>query len=107
MLTIILITVADPGFSRGGGANYKRSYYLAIFSQKLHEIERIWTPGGARPWRPLRSANVLWRYFQWLSFDAIFCLLRNFLKVGDKLYTTPLKKSKTKANTLKSREQKS
>ena len=27
-------TVADPGFSRGGGANSKRSYYLAIFPPK-------------------------------------------------------------------------
>ena len=43
--------VADPGFPQGRGANSKRSYYLAIFSQKLHEIERIWTWGG-RPWHP-------------------------------------------------------
>ena len=43
------LSVADPGFSRGGGAN---------FSQKLHEIERIWTPGWARvPRAPLRSAT--------------------------------------------------
>ena len=38
------MAVADPGFSRGGGANSKIGYYLANFSQKLHEIERIWTP---------------------------------------------------------------
>ena len=38
-------SVADPGFPRGGGANIR-------ISQKLHEIERIWTPGGARPLRP-------------------------------------------------------
>ena len=25
------------------------TYDFAKFSQKLHEIERIWTPGGARP----------------------------------------------------------
>ena len=39
----------------GGGATTPKmdvkSYYLGIFSQKLHEIERILTP-GARPWRP-------------------------------------------------------
>ena len=36
-----------------------KSYYLAIFSQKMHEIKKIWTPRwGARPWRPLRSVNA-------------------------------------------------
>ena len=36
------------------------TYEIAKFSEKLHEIERIWTPGGgARPSRPpLRSANA-------------------------------------------------
>ena len=47
------IAGADPGFPRGGGANSPRgvpTYDFAKFSQKLHEIERIWTPqGGARP----------------------------------------------------------
>ena len=47
-------TVADPGFPRGGGANSPGgapTYDFVKFSQKLHEIERIWTPGGgsARP----------------------------------------------------------
>ena len=44
--------VADPGFPprwgrqlSGGGAP---KYDFAKISQKLHEIERIWTPGGAR-----------------------------------------------------------
>ena len=33
--------------------------FCNFFCQKLHENERIWTPGGgARPWRPLRSANA-------------------------------------------------
>ena len=34
------------------------TYDFAKFSQKLHEIERIWTGGGARPSRPLRSATA-------------------------------------------------
>ena len=44
-------TVADPGFPRGGGANSPggaSTYDFAKFSQKLHEIERIWTPRGGR-----------------------------------------------------------
>ena len=39
------ISVADPGFSPGG-ANSQKCYYFSIFCQKLHENERIWTPGG-------------------------------------------------------------
>ena len=36
-----------------GGANSQKCYYFSIFCRKLHENERIWTPGGgARPWRP-------------------------------------------------------
>ena len=45
--------MADPGFPRGGGTNSPGgapTYDFTKFSQKLHEIERIWTPGGgARP----------------------------------------------------------
>ena len=45
-------------FPGGGGANSQKCYYFSIFCRKLHENERIWTPGGgARPWRPLGSAN--------------------------------------------------
>ena len=49
-----IISVADPGFSPGGCANSQNCYYFSIFCWKLHENERIWTPGGggARPWRP-------------------------------------------------------
>ena len=45
----VYLAVADPGFPRGGGANSPgaQTYDLAKFSQKLHEIERIWTPRGA------------------------------------------------------------
>ena len=40
----VLYPVADPGFPRGLGANPKggvQTYYLANFSQKLHENEEI------------------------------------------------------------------
>ena len=52
-------SVADPGFPRGGGANSlggAPTYEFVEFSQKLHEIERIWTPRGrgrASPVPPL------------------------------------------------------
>ena len=55
--------VADPGFLWGGGANPPGrgapTYDFAKISQKLHEIERIWTPACAHPScpLPLRSAN--------------------------------------------------
>ena len=53
--------MADTGFPRGGSANPgggrgAPAYDFAKFSQKLHEIEGIWTP-TARPSRPLRSAT--------------------------------------------------
>ena len=46
-----VVAVTDPGFPRGGGANSPGeapTYDFAKFSPKLHEIERIWTPMGAR-----------------------------------------------------------
>ena len=43
----LVLTVADPGFSRGGGREPSRGgREHAKFSRKLHEIERIWTPRG-------------------------------------------------------------
>ena len=45
-------------FPGGGGAN-SQSRLLTYFSgRKLHENERIWTPGGASPGAPLRSATA-------------------------------------------------
>ena len=48
-------TVADPGFSRWGCANSEIGIILQIFCRKLHENERIWTPGsgGRVPGAPL------------------------------------------------------
>ena len=41
------MVVVDPGFPRGGGTNSNSpTYDFAKISQKLHEIERIWAPGG-------------------------------------------------------------
>ena len=50
----LLKAVADPGFPRGGGANSLggANIRFAKFSEKLHEIERIWTPGGRVPHAP-------------------------------------------------------
>ena len=50
-------SVADPGFPRGGGAKPRGgapTYYLANFSQKLHENEEIsgQRGEGARDARP-------------------------------------------------------
>ena len=48
--TGVLFSVADPGFPWGGGANSPggaSTYKFAKFSQKLHEIERIWIPRGS------------------------------------------------------------
>ena len=38
--------MADPGFPPGGGVNPPIGRDFAKFSQRLDEIERIWTPGG-------------------------------------------------------------
>ena len=56
------LSVADPGFPRGGGTNPKGgapTYYLANFSRKLHENEEILGQRGGREGRalPLRSAT--------------------------------------------------
>ena len=54
----IPFTVAEPGFTRGWGSNPPGgpTYDFAKFSQKLHKIERIWTPIFPRAPSP-RSAT--------------------------------------------------
>ena len=49
-----LYTGADTGFPVGGGANSwgAPTYKLARFSQKLHEIKKLWSWGGAHRGRP-------------------------------------------------------
>ena len=71
-------TVADPGFPRGGGANSlgggAPTYDFAKISHKLHEIERIWTPGGhaslALPlYLPLYDYILLWKLSIWFLLE--------------------------------------
>ena len=54
-------SVADPRFPQGGAANSPGeapTYDFAKFSEKLHEIERIWAPrGGTHPCCTPRSAT--------------------------------------------------
>ena len=45
-------------FPEGGANSQSGCANLIFFGRKLHENERILVPGGARPWRPLRSATV-------------------------------------------------
>ena len=55
---------ADPGFPQGGANSPggAPTYNFAKFSRKLHEIERIWVPGGegggTRPLRPLNPPSA-------------------------------------------------
>ena len=46
LATFSTVSVADPGFPRGGGANSPggRQHTMPYFPKKLHEIERIWPP---------------------------------------------------------------
>ena len=49
----------------GGGANSQKCYYFSIFCRKLHENERIWTPGGGASLAPpLGSANANFNNFE-------------------------------------------
>ena len=41
------VAVADTGFSPGGGVNFHKPIIFQIFCWKLHENERIRTPGAS------------------------------------------------------------
>ena len=68
--------MADPGFPRGGAPTTQLAptYDFAKFSQKLHEIERIWT--GGVPRAPLRSAteffNSLYKHQLVVHMESLF-----------------------------------
>ena len=68
--------MADPRFPRGWTPTPKmvmKSYYFAIFSQKLYGIERIWTPGrrASVPDAPFLDPLMPWTH-HWLSRDCLF-----------------------------------
>ena len=56
----LLSAVADPGFSPGGAPTPKIGINFQIFAENCMKMKEF-GPGGARPWRPLRSANGEWR----------------------------------------------
>ena len=50
MATTSFLSLVDPGFPGGEGANSKggcEKLFCQFFPRKLHEIERIWTARGA------------------------------------------------------------
>ena len=69
------LLVGDP-YSGGSRISPRRgrqlpggtpTYDFAKFSQKLHEIERIWTPGGGDfPRAPLRSTTAIHCLIDWI-----------------------------------------
>ena len=73
------LSVMDPGFLRGGAPTPQGSaptYDFAKFSQKLHEIERIWTRERASLAPPLRSVftsasiRSMWLLYPSISFTC-------------------------------------
>ena len=61
-----IISLADPGFSRGRNANPKGGGAKLIFwpiSLKICvKTKTIWNEsGGVSPWHPLESANAYWQ----------------------------------------------
>ena len=80
--------MADPGFPRGGSPTPQRgvpTYDFVKVSQKLHEIERIWTPrgggGGGEWWGSLASPLDQPVIVQCYKFIGYFCMLQKcFLK---------------------------
>ena len=80
--------MADPGFPRGGGANSPGgapTYDFAKISQKLHEIERICTPGGGRASKILlcRSVTEVVRLLFTASFQfSQLAQLAQFVRVN-------------------------
>ena len=51
--------MADPGFSPGGAPTPKIAIIFHIFAENCMKMKEFGPPGGgARPWRPLGSANA-------------------------------------------------
>ena len=72
-----MLSVADLGFSRGWGAKPPGgpNIWFCQFSQKLHEIKRIWTPGrgGCPKFYYVDPSLVV--EFQWNGKQWTFCTL--------------------------------
>ena len=85
----IVYSVTDPGFLQGGGANprgggWSPTYDFAEISQKLHEIERIWTPESAAGTvctvNKLRTAATGYRFmFANLIQSVMVCIIYGIL----------------------------
>ena len=87
--------MADPGFPRGGGAyspGGPPTYDFAKNSQKLHEIERIWAPGGegARVQNyvdpPLLSVTNMIQRLKYININIIIIIWIKRLKIQNKHY---------------------
>ena len=73
------VTVVDPGFSRGGEANPGGGQHTILpnFPQNCMKLKEF-GPGGARPSRPLRSANA--------SLNSLETSTYDFAKISQKLH---------------------
>ena len=63
MLTLYQWRIQD--FPRKAAPTPKSAIIFQFFCRKLHENERIWTPGGRVPGTPLGSANAY--------YDSLTC----------------------------------
>ena len=72
MLIIIIYQWRIQDFPQGGAPTQRNVIIIQIFCWKLHENERIWTPGGARPWRPPLDPPM---YYDIDNFTSAFKIL--------------------------------
>ena len=60
----ILLQWRIQDFPQGGAPTPKSAIIFQFFPRKLHENERIWTPGGGtRPWHPPLDPPMYWNAF--------------------------------------------
>ena len=94
-------------FPEGGAPTPKNAIIFQFFYRKLHENERIWTPGGARvPGAPLGSANANFHFtngsftlhgksngIKWpRGFNGHWRFQRGFSQKGWIAYLLPIRK---------------
>ena len=59
-------------FPQGGAPTPKSAIIFQFYPRKLHENERIWTPGGgARPWRPPLDPPVVFALRVWILKSSL------------------------------------